>query len=242
MRALPALLAIVLCASGCTSTRYVDYTAAEDDLGAVSRTVAFDIDDAYYQEPPTCIAPLPSGEGSGPLGPAIEDAMIRHLGARVGRVIDRDERSALEHSLGLDLSSAQDHRAFTRAARCSHLLVLRPWRVDRLYLLVWNRERVGIEAQLIRARDGRVVWRARHAAQRSEGGVPLSPFTALYSAAEAARSSADADDVMASLLDDAARRMAVTMPSTRGQTAPKIANSESMLSSAAAAAIDRGIP
>ena len=63
-------------------------------------------------------------------------------------------------------------------------------------------------------RDGFVVWRARHAATRSEGGLPTSFLSAAVNMFAAGAQHAD-PDVRLSVADDAVRRIVVSLPDTR---------------------------
>ena len=67
---------------------------------------------------------------------------------------------------------------------------------------------------LIRIRDDKVVWQARHVATRSDGGVPLSPASAIVNIFQAASFQGDGD-VNFSLADDAVRRIVKTLPDVR---------------------------
>lgn len=196
MRVLPLLLLLAATAA-CSQTRYVEYgDAAEPPPVIGGRTVGFDVDDEFYRDPPTCIAMTPLEQAAGETGLAdaarVETTFARHLAGRVRRVVDADS-----------------------AADCRYKMVLRPWKTDRLFAVVWTRRQVGLEAELVRIGDGKVMWRARHVDRRSGGGVPLSPVAAMGAAFDALGLMSDGEDSEQSMLDDVCRRLVVTMPDAR---------------------------
>ena len=67
---------------------------------------------------------------------------------------------------------------------------------------------------MARVADDAVLWKARHVANRSDGGLPFSIIGVAVAGFEAARFRAD-EDVPDSLIDDAVRRMMVTLPDVR---------------------------
>ena len=83
-----------------------------------------------------------------------------------------------------------------------------------IYALVWAKAQVGIQLQLEHGRRGIVMWRARHVATRSEGGLPLTPVGAVVNAFWAAQFQADREEI-ATLIDKAVRRIMRTFPSVK---------------------------
>ena len=212
--AIPAMTALALAA--CAETRYVAYEVDEANASPFSRSVAFKVAGAYYRDPPDCAVVMPFlADGRRPANAAIiENALVRHLSAKVASVVAAAERRRLARALAVDLSRAQGRAALARAAGCGFLVEAAPWGGEGIYALVWTQARIGLDVRMIRARDDRVVWHARHVATRSEGGLPLSPFSAVANALTAARFNADGD-VAFSLADDAVRRIFETLPDTR---------------------------
>ena len=216
-KSLPLLAMLAMTAlAACAETRYVAYEDDEAIASLFSRSVAFKVAGAYYRDPPDCAVVMPFlADGRRPANAAIiENALARHLSAKVSSVVAAAERRRLARTLAVDLSRAQGRAALARAAGCGFLVEAAPWGGDGAYALVWTQARIGLEVRMIRARDDRVVWRARHAATRSKGGLPLSPFSAVTNVLTAARFNADGD-VAFSMADDAVRRIFETLPSTR---------------------------
>ena len=67
---------------------------------------------------------------------------------------------------------------------------------------------------MLRATDGHVLWRARHIANRSDGGIPLSPIGIAVDAFSSAQFSSDRE-IAESVVDDAVRRLVRSLPNAR---------------------------
>ncbi|MBT8001469.1 MAG: hypothetical protein HN578_00990, partial [Rhodospirillales bacterium] len=89
---------------------------------------------------------------------------------------------------------------------CSSYLRSRVIGSGKTNLLVWSQIQVGIEVAMIRATDGVVLWRARHMAQRSDGGLPLTPIGAIVDAYTSIKFSSDRE-ITESMIDDTVRRI-----------------------------------
>ncbi len=103
---------------------------------------------------------------------------------------------------------------FPAATRCPALLRWRVLSAGHDNALVWLRKHLGLGAEIIRARDGAVLWRARGAASRSSGDPPLSLFSLPMAVLRAAAFQGD-EDAVASMLDDLARRILANLPDLR---------------------------
>lgn len=214
--------AAVLVLSACTETRYSAYRevppkeeeAAEAEW--VQRNVEFEVTGDFYRDVPECAVVMPFLVDGRPHARAdvVEGAMAAHMAERLGRLVGPREREQEARARGLDLAAAGNAATFARVSRCGYLLTAEPWGGDSVYAVFWTQSRLGLELKLTRAGDGALLWRARHVATRSEGGLPLSPLSALWNIAAAMHFKADAD-VDDSLAHDAVRRMARTLPDTR---------------------------
>lgn len=209
-------VAPLLFLAACAETTYVGYQGEEASPSMFSRQVEFNISKAFYRDPPDCVVVLrspPKGQGDG-RGRVIEDALARQVSGKVNRVIGPNERDRLVRRLAVDLSRPGDRRVLARQARCGFFVQAKPWGGESVYAVLWTQTRVGLEVTMTRAGDDAVLWRARHVATRSDGGLPLSPFSIASNAFMAARLNGDGD-VPLSLVDDALRRMIRTLPDTR---------------------------
>ena len=180
------------------------------------QTVEFEVTGAFYQEPPACAVVMPFA-GSGPddpRAPVVEESLTRQLSTHLAFVAGPRARERWVRDLAVDLANPRDRKALARASGCGFFVESAPWGYGPVFALFWTQERVGLETRLVRARDGALLWKARHVATRSEGGVPLSPLSALYNILAVGDFKADGD-VPVSLVDDATRRMVQTLPGTR---------------------------
>lgn len=204
--------------AGCSGpTRYTGYEGAAEQSNGFGRTVEFEVTGAFYQDPPACAVVMPFA-GNGPNDPRaviVEESLARQLSTRLAGVVGPRMRERWVRDLAVDLDNARDRKALARASGCRFFLESAPWGEGAVFALFWTQERVGVEVRLLRADDGALLWKARHVATRSEGGVPLSPLSAVYNILSVGDFKADGD-VPVSLVDDATRRIAQTLPDTRG--------------------------
>ena len=215
MRGLVSAGLIALTLSACTTTTYQSHETKMPDTTLASRDVFFDVADRIYRDPPDCVTILSAPTGT-PLDLAkiAEWAAARHLREKVQRVIGPRSRHKAEQNLALDLSDRQDQKRFAKIENCRFFLTIHEAISDDVYALVWSERSLTLALTIQRARDGAVVWRATHSASRSDGGLPLSPFSLGGAAIRAGMLHGD-QEALPSLLDDAMRRMFVTLPDMR---------------------------
>lgn len=219
MKSRSALFAVLLLVAGCTGTRYAPYQAQPEGQTLFERLVEYELaESALNDDPPQCATVLPVSEATmaSPEAMIVEAAMARHLGQKLPRVIGPKERDDRADALAVDLSAADGRRVFAQQTRCPYMVSITPDGGESLYLVFWAQERLGLEAVLFAAAetDAPPVWRARHVARRSDGGLPLLPFGAAVSAFSAGHLAAD-EEVMDSLADDWARRTVASLPDLR---------------------------
>ncbi len=209
--------AIVSLLAGCTETQYTAYgNAEEDSTGMLTRNVEFEVTGDYYREFPDCAVVMPFlvGGERHERSLVIENAIARQLTGRLSRTIGPKEREKMARSWGIDTLNHDDMRVFSRQAQCRYLVEATPWGGDSIYVVFWTQSRIGLEMRMVRAFDDELLWRARHVATRSDGGLPLSPISAVVSLVTAAHLKTDGD-VDDSLAHDAVRRMVLTLPDSR---------------------------
>ena len=202
--------------ASCVNTEYVDWGSVENEQPVGPRQVEYVLDTEFYRDPPYCAVVMPirvDGRHVAFSG-VIERTLARHLAARLDRVIGPQERDHLEQKMAVDLTDEGDRRLFARLERCGHLVEAEPWRDGDTYAVFWSEARIGLDVRMRRARDGFVIWRARHTATRSEGGLPTSFLSAAFNMFAAGTQHAD-PDVRLSVADDAVRRIVVSLPDTR---------------------------
>jgi hypothetical protein len=208
-----AVLAAALAISACAETQYVPYgEGPSPDVAAVSptRTVEHEASADFLLDPPRCVllAPIVAKDVEPKLVDMIERAFIPNLAMRAGRVVSGGARDQLARYRGLDPTRVADRRAIAAALNCDAIAEVEVKEAGADFLVVWSNLRLGLEARLIRADSGVVLWRARHLARRSDGGLPLGigGIASVYSAASLAMD----EDQAASLVDDATRRIFAT--------------------------------
>ncbi len=208
-----AALIACLAVAGCVTTNLVPYDEASGENPFFERRVAFVVGEAFHRSPPDCAVVLPVAAAP-KVAVMVEAALFRHLTGRLPRVIGPLERRRAVRSLAIDLADPDGRRVLAANMRCSAFVraTVTDWGDDNV--LVWARRRFGLDVVLARAADGADLWKARHASYRSDGGLPLSPFSVAFSALEAARFYADGD-VLPSLVDDVVRRTVATLPDVR---------------------------
>ncbi len=210
-----AWLAISLFLASCTTTTYVAYNDGGESVPLFERRVAYRISDNFYRNPPDCAVILALGDTAFPaLNDLVEGALFRHMVGKLRRVIGPLERRRITRRLAVDLKNPADGRVFARMERCAAFVRATVTVAANDFVLVWARRSLGLDIALVGFADQTVHWQARHSASRSDGGLPLSPFSVPMSIFEAARLHAD-DDILPSMVDDAVRRAVATLPDVR---------------------------
>ena len=222
-RTLAMVVFLGIATGACTETQYTRISDATDDPSALAKQVAYQIDPAFYEEFPECILvlpPSPANSISAELSSMIEYAITRHMMQKFNRVISGAERQIADERLGISPHDPIYVKRLLSGFGCDTFLttkVLNP-RID--YLLVWSQVGIGLEMTLSRVADQKDVWRARHLARRSEGGISLSPIGAIVDTVLSTRFASDRD-VVEGVIDDAVRRMLVPLPNTKSFSAVK---------------------
>jgi hypothetical protein len=213
---LPILFAAITSLVGCADTAYVELGKEPAPALNQGRTVAVEIDRSYLHDFPECTVIL---KPSAPpqlkeFEPIVEAALSRHFPRKLSRVIDPAERRRIARRHASDLRLRGDQIELAANAHCETLLNTRIVGPGSTYLLVWSQVQIGIEITITRAQDDRILWRARHVADRSEGGIPLSPIGVVFDAYTSTRFSTDRD-ITESVVDDAIRRIVKALPDAR---------------------------
>ncbi len=207
------LLSVCAAVSACTATTYAPYGApAAGEM--TERRVSYDLDGAYFDDPPECVTVLgPSQAVPTSVSEVIEGALARQLFAKVPRVIGRAERRRVVRDHALLLEDPGDRIEFVRQTSCRTFAEWTLLEATSTFAVVWSQQRLGLEVRLVRAGEERPLWQAAHTASRSDGGVPLSLIGAPVSAFRATRFNQDSD-VLPSMVDDALRRIFASLPAT----------------------------
>lgn len=210
------IVAVVLVTSGCAETSYVVFEAAEADSRLMGRVVEVEIDREYYEDYPDCVLVMPPSAAPGleRIAGLVEAALSTALTRKLKRVVGAVERDLVARRMAVDLSYPNDREALLRALECETFVTTEISGPGNAYYLVWSEFRIGLEMRLLRARDRRLLWHAQHVADRSGGGLPLSPIGVIVEAFSSTRFLVD-PDVTDSVVDDAVRRIVASLPDSR---------------------------
>ena len=218
---LATVTAALMLLSGCQSISYVDYnSSSEVPDSSLSRSVAYEVTPAFELSPPDCVVVLPFGGKNLPSGRGrfVERALARYLFEKVDRVVGPVARDHVAELQGVDARSSDGVEYLLRQFRCDYVIRSTPVGNNGIYALVWAQAQVGLQVQLEHGRRGTVLWRARHVATRSDGGLPFSPIGVVVNAFWAMRFQSDQEEFK-TLTDDAARRIMRTFPNVRREGA-----------------------
>jgi hypothetical protein len=205
-------IAFALFLGACASTSYGTFDESGSAPVTSERRVTYEVNDAYYREQFRCVAITSSANPRlGSIASDIEGGIARYARTYFDSVIGADETRRLERGLGVMLDNPDDRRWFANYQECESLIVWRLVTFSSTYVVVWSEQQVGLDLELVRARDGLILWRALHVARRSDGGLPLSVLGAPVAAFQAKRFLEDRD-VVPSVIDDVLRRTFLTLP------------------------------
>jgi hypothetical protein len=212
-----AVLAIGFVVAGCARTNYVGYDKETASVPGIHlRTVAVEVDDAYFSDFPDCTIIMPTRTAAGLeyFKPLVEEALGHHMTKKVSRVVGGTERDLRARRAALEVGRTEDRKGLAEATGCKTLLYSRVVGPGHTNLVVWSQVQIGLEVVMLRAADGRVLWKARHIADRSDGGLSLSPIGLAIDTYASTQFSSDRD-VAASVVDDAVRRLVRSLPNAR---------------------------
>ena len=225
------LLLVLITAGACNQTTYVrdgdrletkhanraaeeNSASQERDLGpdlpSVERKVAYGLTKEYFRKAPRCVMVLPMDRkrAGAEAARVVEDAVARHLAYRFKKVVPAHKvvRQQRKRAIRPD-----DLKRLGRALRCGTAMEIKTPGFQRTYAFVWAQARLPLALQLRATRNGEALWWGRHAAERSEGGLPLGLLSLPLEAFSAGRFANDVD-VLPSMADDAARRVMESLP------------------------------
>ncbi len=207
--------------SGCFTTSYVHKNEPVNDFqAALLNTVIFEVSPAYGQTPPKCVAILPlvpdtDGDANDDVtleqAENVRRALYSHLAPHGKRDIELSRVDAVVDRFPIDRRNTPEaYRRIGKALGCDSLLVGTVTRYGSTFFGIYSRVAVGAEVQLIRAKDGEVLWEGKHMAQSHGGSFPLSPVGAALGVFEAATNMQG--EQLIRVANDLARRLAYTIP------------------------------
>lgn len=218
MKAL-AIISLLLLAA-CVTPAYQDHsgkrtTQTSPASEQKATDVHFRISSQFYRDPPLCAIVLPTDNAPDAESSLhIARAFARHLRGRLDRVVFPLEAAARARNLALDLNDPHDLRQLAYRSRCGYFARSSVYDYGEEFGLVMAQKKIGVKAMLFKPDSNAPVWEATNTAWRSDGGVPLSPLSAITSVASAAIFNQNRE-IMASLTDDLFRRLVSTLPDNR---------------------------
>ena len=206
------LIVLAVIVSGCARTEYKPYEEGGKASVNLYRTVNFYVNPALKETPPRCVLVLPSqGIGNPGFTSRIEKALVRHLSDKFPQVVSGLARDETVNNLAFDMAIPVDRRDFARAINCDTVFEYKISKPRHANMLFWSEIKIGLEARLIRQQDGLELWKARHVARRSDGGLSFSPIGIAVNAYDANALSSD-KDIIDSVIEDLVRRLMKSMP------------------------------
>ena len=212
-----SILAIGIVMAACARTNYVGYDKETASVpGVPVRTVAVEVDDAYFSDFPDCTIIMPTRTAAGLeyFKPLVEEALGHHITKKISRVVGSTERDLRARQSSLEVGHTEDRKALAEATKCKTLLYSRIVGPGHTYLVVWSQVQIGLEIVMLRAADGQILWKSRHIADRSDGGLPLSPIGLVVDTYSSTQFSSDLE-IAESVVDDAVRRLVRSLPDAR---------------------------
>ena len=205
LRAL-AYVALGLLLSGCTGA----FQPPPMVTHALDRGVFFE----------ACVAIHSSNQANADLVQIVEPALERQLAPRFAWVMNGQRVWDLAGVTGLDLDHPRDWRRFAEASACNTIIRWAAPEASNDFAVVWARQRLVRQIELIRAEDGRRLWVAEGVTERNDGGLPFTPVGAVIGAVRASNLQADSQ-VLPSMVDDVLRQAFATLPPMGPATFPE---------------------
>jgi len=188
-------------------------TTGPDPTSGPAPASWYRIDDRLWSRAPDCVLVRVSAGDGGMSAKMVGRAAARQMSGHVDRVIGPDRLDQMAATLGFDPAHPLDRRRLDRLIGCGFVLHVAP-AGGADWALIWTEARVVLHLRLVDLADDLVLWEAGHAARRGDGGLPLSPFSAMVAVAAAAALAGDRD-LMPSLIDDALRGALASLPDLR---------------------------
>jgi|GEM_PF-1068767 len=219
----------------CLSPAYInrgdgrDLEQPKGDIGAIMMDpVTYAVREAFFDEPPHCIAVMPftSVWDDDADAPAFSDQHVELVRRAFYASLAPSDRLDVELEQVDEVLSGQHRRDGNRYRRASLLLGCDSYLVGQVtacskgFYGVYSRVEVGARVKVMRTRDGIELWQASHVAESHGGGLILSPFsvvTEIFDASSNAR-----DEQIHRVTANLARRLVATIPGFDGTPSPHL--------------------
>ena len=205
--------------SSCKTTQYINSSSTlkqkpQTSLPLGKREVFYYLSPNFYRHIPDCITVLPGSDNKfSHLEWLVQERLARELTGRVNRVIGPIKRKQLERKHAINLAFYRDRKLFGKITGCNYFL---QWKLSHLkddFLFVWSWKNLILDLELFQE-PFLLLWKTSHHTYRADGGFPLLPIAVPFAVARAASLKLD-QDIFSSLIDQAIRRMIVTLPDVR---------------------------
>ena len=185
----------------------------------VAPVVTHALDRGVFYEAPDCVAIHSSPESNAVLTQIVEPVLQRHLTTRFAKVMNSEQVWNFTGENGLVLDNPEDWRRFGEAAECNAVLRWAAPEATNEFAVVWARQRLVLQIELIRTENGRRLWVAEGVTERNDGGLPFTPVGAVIGVVRASNMQAD-DQVLPSMVYDVLRQAFATLPPMGPATIP----------------------
>jgi len=225
----PALLAACLTPAYINRGDGRDLEEPKGDIGAILMDpVTYAVREAFFEEPPHCIAVMPFGSvwDGDANAPAFSDAQVELVRRAFYASLAPSDRLDVELEQVDEVLANQHRRNGNRYRRASLLLGCDSYLVGQVtaykngFYGVYSRVEVGARVKVVRTRDGVDLWQASHVAESHGGGLILSPFSVVTEIFDA--SSNVRDEQIHRVTADLARRLVATIPGFDGTPSPHL--------------------
>jgi hypothetical protein len=207
-------LLVFLISTGCMKTSYTNIENSNTSTtGLMDRQVSYWIDPRFHETFPRCVLVLMhSRDHERDINNLIMQAFERYLGEIFETVIGFRKAKTLSRTLAIDFFNQKDRILLAKRAECKFYAEIDIENIEDQFALIWAKRSIKLSIKLTHATTGEIVFKAKHIAQRSNGGLPLSAIGVPISITQAAMVRGD-PETFHSLADDAARRMLLPLPS-----------------------------
>ena len=206
-----AMVAVVS-VQGCVNTSYHDTKEKEPPPQIAERRVNFWLNNSVFNKLYPCVYVIPQKPTATALLPLAERSFERHLYQKFEKVISSRSVKKISEKQMFNIYTRRGVSGFGKKMHCPVTASIRIKEMNNNFLMFYAQKSLKIEARLEDAKTGDLLWQSEHHAGRGDGALPLSPLSAISSVVRASRISGDSEQ-FASILDDAVRRMARTIPS-----------------------------
>lgn len=216
-------LGLLFSVAACSDIRYVDHANSRvmdketEETSAFSRKVDFHLDRAFYETPPRCVMIMPvlaKKKIDPKTAELVEDTVSRYATNRFDKTVTARHVKFASRKRAYDPAHKGDRKRLGLALRCDTQLEIKTVGIENFYAVVWTDLSVAIQLTLVSSRDGAVLWRGKHKARRTDGGLPIG-ILGLGAGTFSAGKLASDRDVLPSMIDDAVRRVMASLPDTR---------------------------